>query len=73
MTQNPGEKPLRETVMQSSSSTGRSGPRILQPILAGLFVAGLFLSLTWRGLLIYYTGDDMMNLYGYWSNPLVRW
>ena len=41
----------------------------LQP-LAGLFIAGLFLILTWRGLLIYYTGDDMMNLYGYWSKPL---
>ncbi len=68
MTPNPGEKPLRETVMQPSTS--RSGRSILQPILAGLFVAGLFLSLTWRGLLIYYTGDDMMNLYGYWSKPV---
>ncbi len=71
----PGAKildaqPRPETLMQSSSSTSRSGLRILQPILAGLFIAGLFLSLTWRGLLIYYTGDDMMNLYGYWSKPV---
>jgi preprotein translocase subunit Sec61beta len=42
----------------------------LLPVLAGLFIAALFLSLTWRGLLIYYTGDDLMNLYGYWSKPL---
>jgi hypothetical protein len=42
----------------------------LLPILAGLFIAGLFLFFTWRGLLLYYSGDDMMNLYGYWSKPV---
>jgi hypothetical protein len=42
----------------------------LLPVLAGLFIAGLFLFFTWRGLLLFYTGDDMMNLYGYWSQPV---
>ncbi len=43
---------------------------LLRGILAGGFIAGLFLFFNWRGLLVYYTGDDMMNLYGYWSQPL---
>ena len=42
----------------------------LLPVLAGLFIAGLFLFFTWRGLLLYYTGDDLMNLYGYWDKPV---
>ena len=42
----------------------------LLPVLAGLFIAGLFLFFSWRGLLLYYTGDDLMNLYGYWSKPV---
>jgi hypothetical protein len=59
--------------MQPKSSTpapqaGQTGP--LPAILAGGFIAALFLFFTWRGLLVYYTGDDVMNLYGYWSKPL---
>jgi len=59
--------------MQTSSSTpvreaGKGSP--LLSVLAGLFIACLFLFFTWRGILIYYTGDDLMNLYGYWSKPL---
>ena len=42
----------------------------LLSVLAGLFIAGFFLFFTWRGLLVYYTGDDVMNLYGYWSKPV---
>ncbi|HEX5227274.1 MAG TPA: hypothetical protein VFW44_06165 [Bryobacteraceae bacterium] len=38
--------------------------------LGAVFVACFFLSFTWRGLLVYYTGDDMMNLYGYWTQPV---
>jgi len=58
---------------QPASST--PGPeagkgRPLLSVLAGLFIACFFLFFTWRGLLIYYTGDDLMNLYGYWSKPL---
>lgn len=39
-------------------------------VLGGVFVGCFFLFFTWRGLLIYYTGDDLMNLYGYWSQPV---
>jgi hypothetical protein len=42
----------------------------LRPLLTGSFIACFFLFFTWRGLLVYYTGDDLMNLYGYWSKPL---
>ncbi len=38
--------------------------------MAGAFIACYFLAFTWRGLLVYFTGDDMMNLYGYWSKPV---
>jgi hypothetical protein len=54
-----------------SETSVASGPRgKLRAILAGSFVVSLFLFFTWRGLLVYYTGDDLMNLYGYWSKPL---
>ncbi len=51
--------------MQTSSTTpdpeaGKSNP--LLSVLAGLFIACLFLVFTWRGVLVYYTGDDLMNL-----------
>ncbi len=39
-------------------------------VLGGVFVACFFLFFTWRGLLVYYTGDDLSNLYGYWSQPV---
>jgi hypothetical protein len=42
----------------------------LRAILAGAFIACYFLFFTWRGLLVYYTGDDMMNLYMYLSKPV---
>ncbi len=59
------------SVTEPKSTAPTSGAwSTLRSILAGLFIAGLFLSLTWRGLLIYYTGDDLMNLYGYWTQPL---
>ena len=45
------------------------GPMV-RGVLAGAFVAGLFLFFTWRGMLVYFTGDDLMNLYGYWTKPL---
>jgi len=38
--------------------------------IAGAFIACYFLAFTWRGLFVYFTGDDMMNLYGYWSKPV---
>lgn len=47
---------------------GKAGP--LLSVLAGAFIACFFLAFTWRGLLIYYTGDDLMNLYGYWTKPV---
>lgn len=50
--------------------TRHAAGRNLLPVLAGLFIACFFLFFTWRGLLVYYTGDDLMNLYGYWSKPL---
>jgi hypothetical protein len=50
------------------ANSGRGG--VVRSVLAGLFIAGLFLFFTWRGLLVYFTGDDMMNLYGYWSQPV---
>jgi len=37
---------------------------------ASAFIGCYFLAFTWRGLLVYYTGDDMMNLYGYWNQPV---
>ena len=43
---------------------------LLLSVLGGLFIACFFLFFTWRGLLLYYTGDDMMNLYIYWSKPV---
>ncbi len=44
--------------------------RLRLSVLTGLFIAAFFLFFTWRGLLLYFTGDDMMNLYTYWSNPV---
>ena len=42
----------------------------LRRILTGLFIAAFFLAFTWRALLMYFSGDDVMNLYGYWSRPV---
>lgn len=44
--------------------------RALLTALGAVFVACFFLVFTWRGLLVYYTGDDMMNLYGSWTQPV---
>ena len=57
--------PASETNLTTPSRVG-SALRIL----AGLFIGCFFLFFTWRGVLVYYTGDDLMNLYGYWSRPL---
>jgi hypothetical protein len=58
--------PLRQEIPGDPSHVGRK----LLPCLAGVFIAGLFLFFTWRGLFLYFTGDDLMNLYGYWSKPV---
>jgi hypothetical protein len=42
----------------------------LRPALAGFFIAAFFLAFTWRGIFMYFTGDDVMNLYYYWSRPV---
>ncbi len=42
----------------------------LRPALTGLFIAAFFLAFTWRGMLVYFTGDDVMNLDYYWSRPV---
>jgi hypothetical protein len=42
----------------------------MRRIFTGLFIAAFFLAFTWRGMLVYFTGDDMMNLYIYWSRPV---
>ena len=39
-------------------------------VAAGLFIGAFFAAFTWRGLLVYFTGDDVMNLYMYWSRPV---
>ena len=44
----------------------------MRRIFTGLFIAAFFLAFTWRGMLVYFTGDDMMNLYGYWSRPVAE-
>jgi hypothetical protein len=38
--------------------------------LTGLFIGIFFLAFTWRGLFMYFSGDDVMNLYGYCSRPV---
>ena len=50
-------------ITQPESCTRTPGRNLL-PVLGGLFIASFFLFFTWRGLLIYFTGDDMFNLYG---------
>lgn len=56
------------TSRAASTETDRGST--IRAILAGLFIASFFLFFTWRGLLVYYTGDDLMNLYGYLSKPV---
>jgi hypothetical protein len=65
MAQGSLTQPVSETIQGTSSRGGR-----VLGILAGLFIGCFFLFFTWRGLLLYYTGDDLMNLYGYWSKPV---
>jgi hypothetical protein len=54
----------------AATATQAGSGSMLRAILAGLFIACFFLFFTWRGLLVYYTGDDMMNLYIYLSKPV---
>jgi hypothetical protein len=59
------------SLTQPASTTAHAGRgNQLRAILAGLFIAFFFLFFTWRGLLVYYTGDDLMNLYGYLGKPV---
>jgi hypothetical protein len=44
----------------------------MRRVFTGLFIAAFFLAFTWRGMLVYFTGDDMMNLYGYCSRPVAE-
>jgi hypothetical protein len=60
-------QPASSTITPTTQA-GRGGT--LRAILAGLFIACFFLFFTWRGLLVYYTGDDMMNLNIYLSKPV---
>jgi hypothetical protein len=46
-----------------------AGWAFLRRMLAGLFIAAFFIAFTWRALLMYFSGDDVMNLYGYWVQP----
>ncbi len=41
----------------------------MRRLVTGLFIAAFFLAFTWRGMRMYFTGDDMMNLYNYWTRP----
>jgi len=58
------------SLIEPTPTATQAGSSMLRPILAGLFIACFFLFFTWRGLLVYYTGDDMMNLYIYLSKPV---
>jgi hypothetical protein len=60
---------LTESTSESAVAHAPAGGRV-RAILAGLFIAGSFLFFTWRGLLVYFTGDDLMNLYGYLDKPV---
>jgi hypothetical protein len=46
-----------------------AGRPFIRRILTGLFIGAFFLAFTWRTLFMYFSGDDVMNLYGYWSRP----
>lgn len=65
LTQPSSSAPVRQVGQQDGNSSA------LLKVLAGLFIACFFLFFTWRGLLSYFTGDDMMNLYSYWSQPVI--
>jgi hypothetical protein len=43
--------------------------KILYPLTAAIILA-YFLFFTWKGVLLYFDADDMMNLYKAWSQPL---
>ena len=57
--------PIEDTPVRS-----RDKSVALLTVLGAVFVACFFLFFTWRGVLVYYTGDDLMNLYGYWTQPV---
>lgn len=63
---------MQPTLRTPAKSSAKSAAKsiVWLTALGGVFVACFFLFFTWRGLLVYYTGDDLMNLYGYWSQPL---
>src|SRR5215831_16552961 len=42
----------------------------MRKFLAAVFIVGFFAAFTWRVPLLYYTGDDLMNLHQYWITPV---
>ena len=46
--------------------------RILEPAISGVVVCIYFLYSAWGGIFAYFTMDDLMNLYGYWTKPTWR-
>ncbi len=66
----PGAKISDPARLQHAGSDTLAKTSPLLSVLAGLFIACFFLFFTWRGLLVYYTGDDLFNLYSYWSKPV---
>jgi hypothetical protein len=43
-----------------------------QKITAAVFLAAFFLAFTWRGIFVYFSGDDVSNLYFAWKPPLAE-
>jgi hypothetical protein len=41
-----------------------------QKIAVAVFLAAFFLAFTWRGIFVYFSGDDVTNLYRSWSRPV---
>jgi hypothetical protein len=70
MAQGSLTQPGPSTTATQASGFGMLRAGTLRAILAGLFIACYFLFFTWRGLLVYFTGDDLMNLYGYLDKPV---
>ena len=45
-------------------------PAQARKLAAGFFLAAYFLAFTWRGIFVYFSGDDVTNLYRAWKPPL---
>jgi hypothetical protein len=68
MAQGSLTEPSSSAPQAGSGGLRRAG--MLRSVLAGLFIASFFLFFTWRGVLGYFSGDDMMNLYLYLGKPV---